>query len=57
MIAAIGLGGLFQVRCRWEDGPVSDVFDVRFQVPVVALQAAMPLKDMATTTSTFGFIR
>ncbi|KIY72091.1 MFS general substrate transporter [Cylindrobasidium torrendii FP15055 ss-10] len=28
-----------------------------FQVPLVALQAAMPLKDMATSTSTFGFIR
>ncbi|KLO09183.1 MFS general substrate transporter [Schizopora paradoxa] len=28
-----------------------------FQVPLVGLQAAMPLKDMATSTSTFGFIR
>ncbi|KAJ3574818.1 hypothetical protein NP233_g1504 [Leucocoprinus birnbaumii] len=28
-----------------------------FQTPLIALQAAMPLKDMATTTSTFGFIR
>jgi len=28
-----------------------------FQVPLIALQAAMPIKDMATTTSTFGFIR
>jgi len=28
-----------------------------FQVPLIALQAAMPLKDMATTTATFGFIR
>ncbi|KDQ61019.1 hypothetical protein JAAARDRAFT_32018 [Jaapia argillacea MUCL 33604] len=28
-----------------------------FQVPLIALQAAMPLKDMATSTSTFMFIR
>lgn len=28
-----------------------------FQVPLIGLQAAMPLKDMATSTSTFGFIR
>lgn len=28
-----------------------------FQTPLIALQAAMPLKDMATTTSTFGFLR
>ncbi|KAF9039515.1 hypothetical protein BDZ89DRAFT_1129396 [Hymenopellis radicata] len=28
-----------------------------FQIPVVALQAAMPLKDTATSTSAFGFIR
>ncbi|KAH6918375.1 MFS amino acid permease [Coprinopsis sp. MPI-PUGE-AT-0042] len=28
-----------------------------FQTPLIALQAAMPLKDMATSTSTFGFIR
>ncbi|KAJ7581208.1 MFS general substrate transporter [Mycena floridula] len=28
-----------------------------FQVPLIALQAAMPIKDMATTTGTFGFIR
>ncbi|GLB34845.1 putative membrane transporter [Lyophyllum shimeji] len=28
-----------------------------FVVPLIALQAAMPLKDMATSTSTFGFIR
>ncbi|KAF8921132.1 MFS general substrate transporter [Mucidula mucida] len=28
-----------------------------FQIPLIALQAAMPLKDMATSTSTFGFIR
>lgn len=28
-----------------------------FQTPLIALQAAMPLKDMATTTATFGFIR
>lgn len=28
-----------------------------FQVPLIGLQAAMPLKDMATSTSTYGFIR
>lgn len=31
---------------------------IRFpKIPLIALQAAMPLKDMATSTSTFGFIR
>ncbi|KAL0946650.1 hypothetical protein HGRIS_012844 [Hohenbuehelia grisea] len=28
-----------------------------FQVPLIGLQAAMPIKDMATSTSTFGLIR
>jgi hypothetical protein len=28
-----------------------------FQPPLIALQAAMPLKDMATSTAAFGFIR
>ncbi|TDL24822.1 MFS amino acid permease [Rickenella mellea] len=28
-----------------------------FQTPLIGLQAAMPLKDMATSTSTFGFLR
>lgn len=28
-----------------------------FQTPLIGLQASMPLKDMATTTSTFGFLR
>lgn len=28
-----------------------------FQIPLIALQAAMPLKDMATSTSTFMFVR
>lgn len=28
-----------------------------FQTPLIGLQASMPLKDMATTTGTFGFIR
>lgn len=28
-----------------------------FQVPMIALQAAMPLKDMATSTAAYGFIR
>jgi len=28
-----------------------------FQTPLIGLQAAMPLKDMATSTATFGFFR
>ncbi|PFH54197.1 hypothetical protein AMATHDRAFT_169852 [Amanita thiersii Skay4041] len=28
-----------------------------FQVPLIGLQAAMPIQDMATSTGTFGFIR
>jgi MFS family permease len=28
-----------------------------FQTPLIALQAAMPIKDMATSTATFGFLR
>ncbi|KJA23787.1 hypothetical protein HYPSUDRAFT_39633 [Hypholoma sublateritium FD-334 SS-4] len=28
-----------------------------FQTPLIGLQAAMPIKDMATTTGTFGFLR
>ncbi|KAF8743642.1 hypothetical protein AX14_001699 [Amanita brunnescens Koide BX004] len=28
-----------------------------FQVPLIGLQAAMPLQDMATSTAAFGFIR
>ncbi|KAH8826585.1 MFS amino acid permease [Flagelloscypha sp. PMI_526] len=28
-----------------------------FQTPLIALQAAMPMKDMATSTAAFGFVR
>ncbi|KAJ7343348.1 major facilitator superfamily domain-containing protein [Mycena albidolilacea] len=28
-----------------------------FQTPLIGLQAAMPIKDMATSTATYGFIR
>ncbi|KAF8969828.1 major facilitator superfamily domain-containing protein [Flammula alnicola] len=28
-----------------------------FQTPLIGIQAAMPIKDMATSTATFGFIR
>lgn len=28
-----------------------------FQPPMIALQAAMPLKDMATVTAAFGLVR
>lgn len=38
LVAAIGIGGLFQV-------------------PLIGLQAAMPLRDMATSTASFGFLR
>lgn len=32
-------------------------FGGMFQTKLIALQAAMPLKDMATSTAAFGFIR
>lgn len=32
-------------------------FGALFQINLIALQAAMPLKDMATSTAAFGFIR
>jgi len=32
-------------------------FGCLFQVPLIALQAAMPVKDKATSTCTFGFLR
>lgn len=32
-------------------------FGCQFQTPLIALQAAMPIKDMATSTAAFGFIR
>ncbi|KAJ7271912.1 MFS general substrate transporter [Mycena haematopus] len=41
LVAALGVGCLFQVNFT----------------PLIGLQAAMPLKDMATSTSTYGFIR
>jgi hypothetical protein len=28
-----------------------------FQAPLIAVQAAMPLRDMATSTATFGLLR
>ena len=28
-----------------------------FQPPLIGMQAAMPMKDMATSTATFGLIR
>ena len=30
---------------------------ILFQAPLIAVQAAMPLKEMATSTATFGLIR
>jgi len=30
---------------------------IPLQVPLISLQAAMPIKDMATSTGTFGFLR
>ena len=30
---------------------------IPLQVPLITLQAAMPIKNMATSTGTFGFLR
>ncbi len=44
---------------RYEVSPLQSDSEllICFQVPLIALQAAMPIKDMATSTSTFGFLR
>ncbi|KXN92227.1 hypothetical protein AN958_08680 [Leucoagaricus sp. SymC.cos] len=63
-IFAVGMG-LMTMFTGTSSTAVKEVFPLiaalglgsLFQTPLIALQAAMPLKDMATTTSTFGFIR
>ncbi|KAJ7109509.1 major facilitator superfamily domain-containing protein [Mycena epipterygia] len=47
LVAAIGVG------CLCKEGPWS----VLMHTPLIGLQAAMPIKDMATSTATYGFIR
>lgn len=56
-IAAIGLGCMFQVF--FFDHLLADqaLISSYYQAPLVGLQAAMPVKDMATSTATFGFLR
>jgi hypothetical protein len=54
LITAIGIGCLFQVRFL---SPHYSSYLFSHQTPLIALQAAMPLKDMATSTGAFGFIR
>ena len=56
LVVAIGLGPLFQVgddQC----GPEWCPANMRCQAPLIALQAAMPIKDMATSTATFYFLK
>lgn len=54
LVAALGLGNLFQVRVISLCGAT---FTELVQVPLIGLQAAMPLQDMATSTAAFTFIR
>ncbi|KAJ6502423.1 major facilitator superfamily domain-containing protein [Mycena sanguinolenta] len=54
LVAALGVG------CLCKFAPLLLVIYFlkhRTQTPLIGLQAAMPLKDMATSTSTYGFIR
>ena len=55
LVAAVGLGCLFQVCVKVAS--VLRFWAYHVQTPLIGLQAAMPIKDMATSTSTFGFIR
>ncbi|KAJ6547701.1 major facilitator superfamily domain-containing protein [Mycena capillaripes] len=58
LIAAIGLGCL--CACGLYPFAVliySVAFFLTVQTPLIGLQAAMPIKDMATSTGTYGFIR
>lgn len=62
LIPAIGLGALFQVSplmlCGDGGSGLSVAYRIFFlQTPLIGLQAAMPIKDMATSTGTYGFIR
>jgi len=42
---------------RYDDNIARSKSLICFQTPLIALQAAMPLKDMATSTGAFGFLR
>jgi hypothetical protein len=53
-VAALGIGCLFQV---WPLTVAHSNSLICSQTPLIALQAAMPLKDMATSTGAFGFLR
>ena len=55
LVAAVGLGCLFQVCVKVAS--LLRFWAYHVQTPLIGLQAAMPIKDMATSTSTFGFIR
>ena len=50
------MGTLFQVRDTMLQ-PARDRLTIYSQTPLIALQAAMPMKDMATSTATFFFLR
>lgn len=54
-VCSIGLGCLFQVGVAIR--VILPVYPSSLQAPLIGLQAAMPLKDMATSTSTFGLLR
>ncbi|KAG6812805.1 hypothetical protein H0H93_013673, partial [Arthromyces matolae] len=54
--------GCYFLNSHWDLGAFSSsrlprILKPQSQTPLIGLQAAMPLKDMATSTSTFGFIR
>jgi len=42
---------------RYGDNLARSKLLICLQTPLIALQAAMPLKDMATSTGAFGFLR
>ncbi|KAI0044553.1 MFS general substrate transporter [Auriscalpium vulgare] len=64
VVATIGFGLLISLDDK-SSVPVQEIFTMiaglglggLFQVPLVGLQAAMPLRDLATTTTTMGLIR
>ena len=55
LLASLGTGPLFQVSL-YSQG-LGCVLNLNPQVPIIALQAAMPLKDMALSTGAFIFLR
>ena len=55
LVTAAGIGAMFQVgdtTLTW-----MTLANIHFQTPLIALQAAMPMKDMATSTAAFSFVR